>query len=297
MKTAPVWLSGHIAVEGNAYGRPGDEVLLDVVDRFFAECAGAGWIDRYFFIRYFEGGPHIRVRVRGDAEILDEHVAPLLSRRAGSALRWVPYQPETERYGGTEGLELAECLFQESTRAALLITRNIDGDRSARLGKVLLSMIVFVYVFTRKPQNAYLYSRDYARNYLRTVAREEDAARPLTSAFDVGYSRQAELLSAVILDAWERLEENAGIFPALDDYRLALEETRSRLESLLGAGRLATMAGPVTNMWQAIHWIGASYLHMMNNRLGASVPEEAYLAHLIARTLDSPAVHPSALAT
>ncbi|MCX4745877.1 thiopeptide-type bacteriocin biosynthesis protein [Kitasatospora sp. NBC_01287] len=101
-----------------------------------------GRADRWFFIRYQEGGPHLRIRIRGLAADTATELPGLLAQLAEQAephhpappntvpaepgwasrhaeVRPVPYRPETERYGGARALPIAEEVFAASSRVAL----------------------------------------------------------------------------------------------------------------------------------------------------------------------------------
>jgi thiopeptide-type bacteriocin biosynthesis protein len=52
------WLSAHIFYHDNL-----DQLLADLVGPLVDELSHAGWIERYFFIRYWDGGNHLRLRL------------------------------------------------------------------------------------------------------------------------------------------------------------------------------------------------------------------------------------------
>ncbi|OPC79420.1 lantibiotic dehydratase [Embleya scabrispora] len=86
-----------------------------------------GHIDRWFFIRYLDPRPHVRVRLHGDPARLREVVLPELARRVRvmrerGAIRSMAldvYEPETDRYAGPDALVAAERLFTLDSRSAL----------------------------------------------------------------------------------------------------------------------------------------------------------------------------------
>ncbi|WP_250564286.1 lantibiotic dehydratase [Sphaerisporangium fuscum] len=94
-----------------------DPLLRDHLPQLLREIDGS--VDRWFFIRYLDPDPHIRLRLHGDPEALRATVLPALARhcrawqRAGAmrALTLDTYEPETGRYGGPAALPHAERLF------------------------------------------------------------------------------------------------------------------------------------------------------------------------------------------
>ncbi|MFJ8740823.1 lantibiotic dehydratase [Embleya sp. NPDC127516] len=102
-----------------------DELLRMHLPALLAEVGER--VDRWFFIRYLDPEPHIRIRLHGDPAALAEHVLPELARRVramreAGAIRTMAldvYEPETERYGGPDALAAAERLFTLDSRSVL----------------------------------------------------------------------------------------------------------------------------------------------------------------------------------
>ena len=82
-----------------------------------------GAADRWFFIRYADPEFHLRVRLRGDpAELrqaLDALTARSLERGVIHDACVGTYRRELERYGGPDGLDLAERLFHADSDAVV----------------------------------------------------------------------------------------------------------------------------------------------------------------------------------
>ncbi|KAB7852327.1 lantibiotic dehydratase [Streptomyces mobaraensis] len=95
--------------------------------------------DRWFFLRYRDPDPHLRLRFHGDPGTLHGRLLPALARHArswqdaGLLRRLVldTYEPETGRYGGPDALPHAERLFHLDSRSALgqLALRARGGPR------------------------------------------------------------------------------------------------------------------------------------------------------------------------
>lgn len=118
----------------------------DTVVRRAAETAGelraAGHIDEWHFLRYAEGGHHIRVRMRAVPDhrewVLLEMTGMAAALRAeGIVTRCAfdEYVPEVARYGGAEALPLAQRLFTASSdQIASLLAEGADEDRRLARG-------------------------------------------------------------------------------------------------------------------------------------------------------------------
>jgi thiopeptide-type bacteriocin biosynthesis protein len=113
-----------------------DRVLREAVAPVVREVIASGDADKWFFIRYHDPDPHVRVRFAGDPARLLSKVLPALERAvapltAGGAVRKLvldTYAREVERYGGDRGIELVEDIFWRDSDAVLGIVELIDGD-------------------------------------------------------------------------------------------------------------------------------------------------------------------------
>jgi thiopeptide-type bacteriocin biosynthesis protein len=136
------WLAAHLY-----YNEPWEEFLTKAVEPYVASVMRAGVVDQYFFIRYWDRGPHIRLRFNGDTDIIEQLFRPNLlehfenyfqdkpSKRTNPSypnnfpeeFKWLPnnsvqffnYEPEFGRYGGPIGVQIAEAHFQISSEVAL----------------------------------------------------------------------------------------------------------------------------------------------------------------------------------
>ncbi|GGS80291.1 hypothetical protein GCM10010156_43810 [Planobispora rosea] len=165
MPDQPTWLGAHLHYRGDL-----DMMLRDAV----APLVRALGTD-FFFLRYWDGGSHVRLRLRGadEAVVADHmnayfaaHPAPetmtqqeyarvaavladregmthhLTSLRPNNSVEFVPYRPETGKYGTGETLRAVERHFVESSRSALdIIGRSPTGNQRelAVLGILLLA--------------------------------------------------------------------------------------------------------------------------------------------------------------
>jgi hypothetical protein len=201
----------------------------------------------------------------------------------------VDYEPETERYGGPEGVRLAERFFEISSDAAYALLTRLGPERSSRLGKGLLTMVELFHVFTRGDRaHATRWARQYNEGYLRGVARDEEGRGAWLGAFGSGYDAQARTLGEYVEEVWSRMDDGDSLSEALDLYRDGLLEVRGDFTGLFDARRLSGSGAPYDAWELATGAVAASYIHMMNNRLGITIQEESYLAYLIMRTMESP---------
>jgi len=140
-----------------------DRVLSDLVAPLREHALGEGGADGWFFLRYEDPEPHLRLRFHGDprrlgAELLprlNEAAAPLLSSRLLHRVELGTYEREIERYGGLAGVLVAERVFQADSEAALAITMAHGGDAGsdARWRLALAGMHAYFDDFDLDPES------------------------------------------------------------------------------------------------------------------------------------------------
>ncbi|MGP4103416.1 lantibiotic dehydratase [Nonomuraea sp. KM90] len=132
-------------------------------------------VDRWFFMRYRDPEPHIRLRLHGEPPVLWGNVLASLNdwagaaREAGVLQRTImdTYEPEYTRYGGEELMELAEKAFAADSRAVIDQLRLISQGRLA-----LEPMLVLASDHLDAARG--LYGRAWADWLLLTYPKKED---------------------------------------------------------------------------------------------------------------------------
>ncbi|MGP3929389.1 thiopeptide-type bacteriocin biosynthesis protein [Nonomuraea sp. KM88] len=271
------WLSAHIYYHGNL-----DEVIVRIV----APLARAG--AELFFLRYWDGGPHVRVRVAtephttaGVRRELERRCAELFRDRparftldpadyareaaemarleqvtayaaepaANNTLAFVGYEPEYVRYGRAY-MAAVERHFTESSRIVLpLVTGGLSGTRRMT---VALSMILSTW-WRCRPDPARL-----AR------AKKVVGALDVDPAFAEVHEQRREAIAELTRRAadgrWDEGPLTAWT-TSVDALAAHVDEPRALF--------------PILN----------SCAHLACNRLGVDVSTEALLRYLAARAV------------
>lgn len=138
------WLAAYLY-----YSENWEKFLTNAVIPFVQEMLDKKLAVQYFFIRYWERGPHIRLRFKGDTNLLEKKIKPKLIRHfkkyykhnpskrqepvypanfpddqrwfPNNSIQFIEYEPEVERYGGSTGILIAEQQFQACSNAVLAI--------------------------------------------------------------------------------------------------------------------------------------------------------------------------------
>ncbi|HZS58096.1 MAG TPA: thiopeptide-type bacteriocin biosynthesis protein [Gemmatimonadaceae bacterium] len=268
------WLSAYLFFNAPIFTITCDRVVLEFIVPFVARCRAAGWISSYFFVRYGENGAHVRLRLKGTPEVIWECVRPALldavadaDRELVSAMCFDPYIPEYDRYGGETGMPIAERAFCVSSDTAVMLLSSMDRERRAtRLGQGAALLVALLHTVAGDRAHAASMAERYGKVYLRAVV-PEDGTSGVLKAFSDAYDRQAERLTRQLSEVWDALASGDELPEPLETYTRGMRAAR------------AFRSGP------AVEAVTYSHAHMMNNRLGISVPEESYVAYVVHRTL------------
>ncbi|MCP4661822.1 MAG: lantibiotic dehydratase [bacterium] len=240
-----------------------DRVLAEVLRPVVRQVMDFGAVDRWFFIRYGDPRWHLRLRFHGAPQPLQAEVLPLveaaLSPLIDGGLIWDlqidTYKRELERYGGAEGIELAEQLFFVDSEAVLALVESLEGDEGAearwrlalRGSDLLLSDLGF-------PGEAKL---EIAQRMQSSFAGEFRIGRGLKSQLADRLRRQRRELEALLEPTWVEDHPLAPGFEILERRSRELAPITTELRDRERAGRLTV---PLADL-------ATSYVHMFNNRL------------------------------
>ncbi|WP_394835754.1 lantibiotic dehydratase [Pendulispora rubella] len=268
-----------------------DRVLRTAIAPLVREGLEAKWIDGWFFIRYADPEPHVRVRFRGEPQRLlgdvwprlHARLAPLLASGTVVRIQLDTYERETERYGGAQGILVAERIFEADSVAALALLEALGGDADARWRAALYGMHTLLED-TRIDDTSRRELSARGREAFATEHRLDAAARRSLGARYRTERAAVERLLAGAFDGDEAYEAYEKWEPVLAIFRarsLALVPQFARLRELCDAGALQT---PLEDILQ-------SFIHMHVNRVIRDNPRahEMVLYDFLFRAYDSAA--------
>lgn len=279
------------------YHQDHDRLLSGLVAPLVAGLLASGWIDRFHFVRYNLGGPHVRLRWRAvdgpaaaeevlaaaaedffarspSTESLPNDVVRKLNRSVlavdplarpeddvvhpDNSWRAVPVRFEVERYGGPRRLGDTLELFTASSARALEL---LDERRSLTAGQAQAG---FVRLLT---QMAAAFAGSEGELFELTgygVRFMGSAFAPCVGAADRFFADRREELTALVANALEP--------PALLDEPLAEAARR--------------FAPAIVDLEPKKRWhIAASHIHMTANRVGLLNADEVYLSRIAERAV------------
>jgi thiopeptide-type bacteriocin biosynthesis protein len=267
-----------------------DEVLREVVAPVVAAADGAQALQRWFFVRYIDSAWHLRVRFHGAPEALLGEVrrhllAALEPLHAAGRVHRVEldtYDREVDRYGGSEGLLLAERIFHADSEAVLGIVDTLSGDEGAQarwqLAVVGIARLLGDLGLGPEEQLTLLdeLRRDFAARLqvdarlVRQLGQRYRQERPALEAL-LAASAAGEM-PGVMIDEAHPLAPGLSL---LARRSAAIAPTAAELQGLARAGQLT----------HAVPKLAMSYVHMFANRLlrTSALAQELVIYDFLAR--------------
>jgi len=106
-----------------------ERILAKHLYPLLSQLTGQELAQQWFFLRYRDPHEHLRLRIHGNTRDLWSVAFPMirlmLERIYTERLTWDisidVYQPETERYGGVNGMRIAEQIFHADSQCALTL--------------------------------------------------------------------------------------------------------------------------------------------------------------------------------
>jgi thiopeptide-type bacteriocin biosynthesis protein len=264
-----------------------DQVLREVVRPVTAAALHSGAADGWFFIRYGDPDWHLRLRFHGRPDRLHAEVLPALQAAAAPLLddgrlwrvQLDTYEREVERYGGAEGVVLAERLFHADSEAVLalagLLAEDARGDVRWRLALLGMDRLLSDLAFDRDTRWAVI------RKTRELFAAEFHADADFKHQLGSKYRPERKSLES-LLDLAPGADDRLAAGVAMFQHRsVLLARVMAELKACARAGRLSV----------SLAELAPSYLHMHANRLlrSAQRAQELVLYDWLSRLYDAQA--------
>ena len=322
MKAREKWLSFFIY-----YYDDQDQLLTQCIRPLVDKLKTRESFVQYFFIRYWDGGPHIRFRVnvQNDDEALAslietnirtymevkpstfvlpeqvmrehflrfsrlENVGVSFDVQPNNSLLQKKYEPEYVRYGGTKGTKCSEEHFFHSSELCMGLLDDIREKRRQRLMVSMAVTLTILEAFRIDIADSLVILVKYSRIWQRYIAQEP---RQVQDHFEQKYDSQKDKIKNYLRYYFH---DKTKIIPEklLSPWMEQLYKTSERMTQLYERGQLTFQtAGDkyLKGLEHIPHYklipIIMSYIHMTNNRLGIRPEQEAYLGFLLYKGLSA----------
>lgn len=260
-----------------------DDMIAGPLRTFTDEVLRDGLAERWFFIRYNDPEPHIRLRFRGEPTVLMGKLLPALAAWAqslvehGLAHKLVldSYDPEIERYGGPAGLACAEDVFAADSSAAAAIVA-LRLRHVVKMTSLDLALLTVDDLVRRLGVSAAQRQQLYRALRIRQESFAPDVVERLRAEFH-GYRPTAQ---RIVGDReWLRSQAGGAVVEEI------LQQRAVHL-ALLGSQVQALVASD--QLWVSLESFLASCIHMHCNRLlGIDRAQEFAICYHLDRTFES----------
>lgn len=329
------WISMHVFYTSNL-----NPMLVDCIAPLINELREHALIQRYFFIRYWQEGPHLRLRLlpaegveqEEVIQVVEPVIAHYLKRRPAlyepdekslkfyfkemfiaeygeeqwveqygadgempirpnNSFHYIEYEPEYGRYGGVDGIELAEWHFEHSSDIVLKSLTNVNVSiRTILLGLSVQLALPLCYGLMQENEKVRDFFDGYMKYWHQNYHRKSDY-----DSFDKKYLKMAPDLQRRMTEIQHHVVDGdfADLIAFEQEWMRHIHELRIRIKELVEAEKLVFWSREeerepivIKDLNTAYNRLLRNYVHMVNNRLGASIVDEDYLSYLLKRALE-----------
>ena len=325
------WISIHLY-----YSQPWNDLLVKRIMPFVHPTLETGLVERFFFVRYWHRGPHVRLRFYGQKDQLESILIPNITSYLEDYFefhpsyrndpdypegfpeteKWLPnnsvqvvkYTPEYHRYGGADGILIAEQHFDSSSRVifkkflekengwnyedamAIGVLLNITMVHGMRLDKTEAVQFFNMFAQTWMPRVVASKKRELKNESLENIRSQ------ISIDFQRSFRAQKDQIVPYITALWDQLDQDLEFEePYMNDWYKSQTEVGRGLVLLQANGGLKPRPETMKYSFdieeaysdaKLERWMHmADYMHMTNNRLGILNRDESYLAFLLTESL------------
>jgi len=290
----------------------------DKATDFLCECFApmvrtmekTGKIQGWFFLRYWEGGPHLRLRFLGLDQAQRKSIIINLRKEISrwqsnmelnketyylnhpfdgapvdvATLPWHPegsvemidYLPELQRYGGMHAIAVNEALFQVTSKIAISVLAATRNAIEHRLSMAFILMAHFVFAIDPSPGAITSFYRNYAKFWMNYSKDTKAYAEELY--VERNNERQRQTLQRLLIlrnDKTQKRTVQSVLEGAVLNWTVKLRKLHELgllMNPATGNSTKGTFAD--NSIWAML----VSHVHMSNNRLGLTPTQEVILA-------------------
>lgn len=276
-----------------------ESVITELLGKLVNDQAIANKMRTFYFIRYWEGGPHIRFRVLPlDGSYKEEIIRVIYDKShlyfskkkiTNYRIEFPEYRRETDRYIGLERTKISEYFFENSSRAVLKIIQNYSMQWSKQLGlgiAIRMHAIFADAMLSTNREKIELFYNNLNNWMLYAITPDCEG--------NISFDTSGETMH-LFQSSFERQN---GRFRRIYDNG-SRDEKREDWEEIWALGCLSFRAQlDALKPWtkeEMIRFYDA-HIHMTNNRLGVHLRDEAFIAYVLKRLyedIDVTVSHPS----
>lgn len=275
---------------------PFEMLLVDCIFPIIEKLIHDKKIERFFFIRYGEGGPHIRFRINFvNTEALDQNKCGIIQKlidfiktnsfnyqQFSQSVLEFKYEPEYKRYGGPHGIIIAEQIFHSSSLHTLKLIKSPEWNYSKALHSALsmnFIMIVELIGHSKEIYDFYLSSFNMWFPYTcynpevkaLDMTMKENRLKEFNYLFNTAQSWLLPLIGNLVKKKYLYSHDS------LWNQEIRIIKSKMIIQQ-------KEMSKTVKKK-ETLHSIYDGYCHMNNNRLGIRNADESLISFFVLQSL------------
>ena len=305
MKNQPKWISCYIFHDISF-----EKVLIELIKPLIDKLKESNYSNEYFFIRYWENGPHVRLRIFPKNKLFTDEIIDVikitiksyfdsLKKELNYTVKFNDYVQEIQRYGGDDNMKIAEKHFQHSSNIVLshISYNNNNRSYSNAISFAIQMHLIFAKKLIVNKKDSILYFDSLQKKLLPNSVKLDENNKicvgeinKVKTFFTNSYKSQKKTIDFIAKNIWDKEFSDSWMKEwsnSCSSIKRLIEETYSK-NKLLKPEWFELNKESNLSIKNQIFWsIYDSYIHMTNNRLGIHLRDEAFIAFLILKGLES----------
>ncbi len=266
-----------------------EQVIAVLVKKIVENLTSKGLICSYFFIRYWERGSHIRLRVLTKESKNMPEIKSYIATHATIyyesqkydqqyRIEFVPYEQEINRYLGKNGIKIAESIFNYSSVTVMNIISKYAFEWSNKLAIAfaIKMHVIFAKSLIKREESIKQLFKGISDNYMiHSVKLDIDNqitqanTERVKAAFAKTFLEQKKKIVLIVSSALQQeLEQTES-----DEWEQSWLQWCQQVNMELYKKQVI----PPSQLIQFCE----NHIHMTNNRLGVHLRDESFIAFMI----------------
>jgi thiopeptide-type bacteriocin biosynthesis protein len=262
-----------------------EKVIIELIKPIIEDLKNKELISSYFFIRYWDNGPHIRLRLLSKNDVDRDNVISIISfmtdyffnmenQKQFSRIEFPEYIREIDRYGGDENIENVERHFEASSRVIInLIQENYSKwEYSLAISYAIQMHIVFAKTIFKNDKNSmiYFFQKIYSNWFYYSIKLNEnekfleDEIKKVKLHFENSYLNQKVKIDSLVSVLFYDESSSECMNKWLSECKIFANSFTNKCDND-----------------EQLYFVYDSLIHMTNNRLGIHLRDESYIAFVL----------------
>jgi thiopeptide-type bacteriocin biosynthesis protein len=283
-----------------------EKVIIELLKPMINSLVTKRQVKSFFFIRYWEGGPHLRFRVLVNEKVNKERIKCFLEKQITDyfvinnikfSIRHEDYIRELNRYGGRGCIITAENHFENSSKIIMnIIEDNYSQWKYSMSISVSIQMnLIFAKRTILSLEDTILFFSSIYQNRLHFSIQNNKkpidlnvSIKELVQAFSKLYINQKNKIDFLVKTIWMENNDERWLKEwscNCKHLKVLMDEALSNDLIIKPNSLMYINNDKLSNDNRVLWTIYESYIHMSNNRLGVRIQDESFVAFLIVNSL------------